>query len=389
MISVADALSLIFEHTAVGNISEISITDAYGYILAEDIHAPMNMPPFRQSAMDGYAFKHAANTEYKIVGEVQAGSGNNIGLKASEAVRIFTGARVPDDADTVVMQEHTFLNNKILNIDKIPIKQSNVRPIGEQIKKGELVLNQGTFLNEAALGFLAGLGIERIPFIEVPKVGVLVTGDELQELGKPLREGQIYESNGLTLQLALKRAGIENVTCRKVGDRLEQTIEAIAELLDNNDVILISGGISVGDYDFVREALAKNGVNEIFYKINQKPGKPLWYGTKDKKSVFALPGNPGSSLTCFYVYVWPTLRKIRGFKEYQNVLSSAVLKTAINNSFGKVLFQKATVVNGEATQLTGQASSMLKSFAICNALLIVPEDAHHLKIGDKIQYIPL
>lgn len=389
MIAVADALKFIDENTNLGPKIVKSLKKAFGHILVENVLSPMNMPPFRQSSMDGYALQCSDNDTYKVIGEVQAGRATNNPLQQGEAIRIFTGARVPDDADTVVIQEHTSCEADMLNIDKMPTAHSNIRPVGEQVQLGDLVLEEGILLNEAAIGFLAGLGIEEVSVYEPPKVGILVTGNELQQPGKPLTDGQIYESNAITLELALKRAGINQITVERVGDDLEETVIAIKKLLENCDLVLISGGISVGDYDFVQEALQKNGVQEVFYKVNQKPGKPLWFGKKGEKAVFGLPGNPGSSLTCFYVYVWPVLRKIRGVKSYQNEEKTAKLQTSIKNSFRKVLFLKATVVNGEASQLDGQASSMLKSFAICNALLIVPAEIEEMIPGGEINYIAL
>ena len=389
MIAVADALKLIDEHTGLGSKVKKSLAEAYAHILAENVLAPMNMPPFRQSAMDGYALRWSDKNTYEVIGEVQAGAAKNTALQNGKALRIFTGARVPEDADTVIMQEHTSHEADVLTINEMPAVHANIRPIGEQVQLGDLVLEEGTFLNEAALGFLAGLGFEEIPVYEPPKVGILVTGNELQQPGKPLADGQIYESNAITLQMALKRAGINQVIIERVGDNLEETVLTIEKLLEKSDLLLISGGISVGDYDFVQEALQKNGVQEVFYKVNQKPGKPLWFGKKGKKSIFALPGNPGSSLTCFYVYVWPALRKIRGKNVYQNEEKTARLQTPVRNPFGKVLFLKATVINGEARTLGGQASSMLKSFATCNALLIVPAEIEQIKSGGEINYIPL
>lgn len=389
MIAVADAITCIDEHTDRGRKIAKSLAEAFGHILAENVLSSMNMPPFRQSSMDGYALRWSVNNTYKVVGEVQAGTATNSPFQQGEAVRIFTGARVPDDADTVVIQEHTSREVDVLHINKMPAVHSNIRPVGEQVQLDDLVLEERTLLNEAAIGFLAGLGIEEVSVYEPPIVGILVTGNELQQPGKTLEKGQIYESNAITLQLALKRAGVDQVTVERVGDDLKETIIAIKKLLENSDLVLISGGISVGDYDFVQEALQKNDVQEVFYKVNQKPGKPLWFGKKGEKSVFALPGNPGSSLTCFYVYVWPVLRKIRGVKNYQNEEKTARLQTSIKNAFGKVLFLKATVSNGEARPLGGQASSMLKSFAICNALLIVPAENEEMNPGKEINYIAL
>ncbi|TCP25890.1 molybdopterin molybdochelatase [Tenacibaculum skagerrakense] len=389
MISVTKAIKLIENTSDKMPAKKKPIEKVLGAVLAEDIISPINMPPFKQSSMDGYAFIHSENTEFKIKGEVPAGSSENFEISVNKAIRIFTGSRIPNDADTVVMQEHTTRKGNQLIINKIPEKGANVRPIGNQIQKGEIALKKGTLLNEAAIGFLAGLGIPEVNVYKKPRVSILVTGNELQEVGNQLQEGQVYDSNSITLKLALKRLGINKVTTAKVKDTYKATYKAISKHLKKSDIILISGGISVGDYDFVQKALIDNDVNEIFYKVNQKPGKPLWFGSKENTKVFALPGNPASSLSCFYVYVLPLVRTSLGVENPYLPKSTAVATSDIKNIHGKTLFLKGNVENGEATLLDGQASSMLKSFAICNALLVVPDDVTLIKKGEIIEYIKL
>ena len=347
------------------------------------------MPPFRQSSMDGYAFKYSSETKFDLIGEVQAGVSEDKKLDAQEAVRIFTGARVPDDADTVVMQEHVRQKDGNIHIERLPKPFANVRDLGEQIKEGELALSKGTYLNEAAIGFLAGLGVQEVSVFNKPSVGVLITGNELQKAGKELEVGQIYDSNSVTLQLALNRFDIANVSVSFVKDTLDATKKAIQAQLDEHDVVLISGGISVGDYDFVKEALTANQVQEHFYKVNQKPGKPLWFGSKDEKQVFALPGNPASSLSCFYIYVVPALRKMMGYQNIHLARGEAITTSTISNPFQKTRFLKGIVQENAATPLTGQASSMLKSFAISNVLLEVPAHVERIEAGEAITYIDL
>ncbi len=387
MIPVSKALRHIDLNGTTPKTISKSIEKTAGLMLAEDVLSPINMPPFRQSSMDGYAIIHSDKSIFQVVGEVQAGSSENVSLNLGEAVRIFTGARVPDDADTVVMQEYTSRNGQDLEIEMLPRKNTNVRPLGEQIETGAIALKKGTYLNEAAVGFLTGLGVAKVTVYETPKVSVLITGNELQENGKPLEEGQVYDSNSITLKLALKRIGIKNTLISQVKDDLESTAKAIEEHLKKSDVIIISGGISVGDYDFVKKALIKNDVKEVFYKVNQKPGKPLWFGYKGETKIFALPGNPASSLSCFYVYVLPLLRAQMG--HFDNHLPRLKGKTTsdIKNIHSKTLFLKANVSDGKVSVLTGQASSMLKSFAMSNALLIVPADTEEIKEGEDITYI--
>lgn len=389
MISVSEAIQHIENYCIPSIIIEKPIEKTLNSVLAEDIVSPINMPPFKQSSMDGYAFIHAENESYKIIGEIQAGSSEDIPLKEGEAVRIFTGARVPNIADTVVMQEHTKTKDGFLFIEKLPSVSTNVRPLGEQIKVGEIALEKGTELNEAAIGFLVGLGISKVKVYKQPKVSILITGNELKQLGEELKEGEVYDSNSITLKLALQQIGIKKVRIVKIKDTFKATKKAVKKQLEKSDVVLISGGISVGDYDFVKKALEENEVKEVFYKVNQKPGKPLWFGYKDDTVVFALPGNPASSLSCFYMYVLPFIKAKLGHLEYHLPKLKAVVNEDVVNVYGKTLFLKGKVDNGIAEQLKGQASSMLKSFAISNSLLLLPEDKEIIKKGEEIMYVKL
>lgn len=390
MISVAEALHMIEQNVTVNTIVLTQLTHALGTVLAEDITSPIDMPPFRQSSMDGYAVIGSNSKTYKVIAEVQAGISEDVSLNAGEAVRIFTGARIPDNADTIIIQEHTQIKADKIFITK-PLQQFQyIRPIGEQLKKGEIALRKGMVLNEAGIGFLAGLGIASISTYQQPKVSILITGNELQKTGETLKEGQIYESNSITLLMALKRMGIEEVAIDFVKDDYCETVKVIGAHLKMADVILISGGISVGDYDFVKGALETNQVEEHFYKVNQKPGKPLWFGSKNKTSIFALPGNPASSLTCFYVYVAPAVRKMLGHKNFKTQKKQATTESRIENKFSKTLFLKGMIEdNVLARPLYGQESSMLKSFTEANALLIVPENIEVINKGETIHYIDL
>ena len=389
MISVSQAIEQIDKYCFTTKTATKRVQKTMGMVLAADVLSPIFMPPFRQSSMDGYAILHGGSEAYKVIGEVQAGNAENTPLKAGEAVRIFTGARVPDAADTVVMQEHVTREGDYITVDKMPNKNANVRPLGEQIATGDVALEKGTLLNEASIAFLAGLGIGRVAVYNAPKVSILVTGNELQQLGKKLKEGQVYESNSISLKLALNRIGVKKVKIYRVEDDLKSTTKAVEKCLKKSDLVLISGGISVGDYDFVKQALENNEVAEIFYKVNQRPGKPLWFGQKGNTKVYALPGNPASSLSCFYLYVLPLVKAQMGFANHHLLRLKAIATADIANPTGKTLFLKGNVEESQATLLTGQASSMLKSFAVSNALLVVPEDKEIIKKGEELTYIAL
>ena len=389
MISVSEAIQIIESVKTSLSKGKTDIDLSLNKVLAENIISPINMPPFKQSAMDGYAIKLTDSNTYKLVEESKAGDGKNIQLEEGQAARIFTGALVPDNADTVVIQEHVKRSNGTIVINKLPIRFSNVRPTGEQVKKGEIVLKKGQLLNAAAIGFLAGIGINKVFVYKTPKVTIIVTGNELQEPGKDLEVGKIYESNSIMLSSALKTIGITDITTLKTKDTFDATRSVIAKALLHSDVVLVSGGISVGDYDFVQEALKENGVEELFYKVNQKPGKPLWFGRKNDQFVFGLPGNPASALSCFYIYVTPLLKKISGAKDIhlQRVKANSI--SDYKNTTGKTLFLKGMLYNNIVEILHGQQSSMLHSFAKSNALVRIPNEVELVNKNDEVECIKL
>lgn len=389
MIQVEQALSIIAENSTKMPIQRMPVHKALGYILAEAVYSPINMPPFRQSAMDGYAFIHSERHQYDIISISQAGDHANIKLKENEAIRIFTGAFVPDNADTVVMQEHVMANEKSILITRMPDQFTNVRAKGEQIVKEDLVFDANTLITPAAIGFLACLGITEIEVYKKPKVAILVTGNELVKTGKKLPKGKIYESNSVMLQAGLETIGIKKTKVFKVKDNLKATKKALKDILKKYDVVLISGGISVGDYDFVKEALLANGVEELFYKINQKPGKPMFFGSKNETLVFALPGNPASSLTNFYVYVYPAIKNRMGFADTHLPKLVRKLNSDFRNTTGKTLFLKALYDETNVTILDGQSSAMLNTFAIANSLLIVPANVQSLKKEELVTLLPI
>lgn len=387
MISVFEALSIIDQHSEPLGSVLVPLRESVGMVLAEDIEAPISLPPFRQSAMDGYAFRHGFGDRLHVIGESKAGDNVDFLLKETDAIRIFTGSRVPDQADTVIMQEHVERQGDQIKLVKIPNPGTNVRPIGEQIKQGDMVLQKGTLINAAVIGFLAGLGLAEVLVIRKPKIAILVTGNELQEPGTLLKPGAVYESNRSMLQAALGSENVELVFDAHVRDDRESTFEAIREGLQA-DVLLISGGISVGDYDFVKESLEKNGVEEKFYKVNQKPGKPLWFGKKDETLVFALPGNPASSLTCFLIYALAAIRKMNGTSKIEIGLKKGILRGDYSNVYEKSLFLQCKESGGVLEIYPKQASSMLVSFTMSNAFLFVPNNVKEIRNGDEVMYIP-
>ena len=378
---VKDTISETLKHIV------LNVEDSTGYVLFEDIYSPINMPPFRQSAMDGYAVNINNESRYNLVGEVKAGDCHNPSLNKGEAVRIFTGAAVPDSANAVVMQEKVERNDGYILINSEIKISENIRPLAEQIKKGELALKKNTKITASGIGFLQSLGITKIKVFQKPTIGIIVTGNELIEPGEKLSHGQIYESNGAMLQSALLSLGYTKINQYKTEDDYKKTLTKIENALQNNDLVLISGGISVGDYDFVGKALLELGVEQLFYKVKQKPGKPLFFGKTNNTVVFALPGNPASALSCFYNYVYIALNQLCGDTNTELHRLKAKSHTSYAKKGDRAQFLKAFYKNGFVEILEGQASSMLNTFAIANAFVFVPEDLFEINKNDEVEVI--
>ena len=363
-------------------------TNLCGMTLAEDVTAPMALPPFSQSAMDGYAVRLHEEATYRVVGEVQAGADTVITLKAGEAVRIFTGAKIPDTADAVVMQEKVQrLGNTIRTITPINLGQS-IRKKGEQLTQGDLVFSKGILLNPPALGLLQSLGIEKVEVFQKPEVSIVVTGDELVPPGHPLASGQVYESNSLVLIAALQQMGCHKPKLFYAKDNREATDAVLANALEA-DLVLISGGISVGDYDFVNQSLAGMKVEELFYKVRQKPGKPLFFGKKRSTHVFALPGNPASTLSCFYVYVVPLIHRLMGRSSPGLTQKKLKLAHPFENKLGRALFLKGIVTDSQVTVIDELNSASLQSFAACHALVYIDAATKKCEKGAVVETLLL
>ncbi|WP_299314611.1 gephyrin-like molybdotransferase Glp [uncultured Aquimarina sp.] len=389
MISVSTALSIISKISYTPNPKTIPLKNANGLLLGENIISQINMPPFRQSAMDGYALLLHDENSYQIIGEVKAGDADNYSLEPGQGVRIFTGARVPDNANTVVIQEKVNRSENTITLDSEIHANQNIRAVGEQIRKGATALTKGTKLTPAGIGFLAGLGITNVEIYTPPRVSIITTGNELITPGEKLKEGKIYESNSIQLETVLQQLHIKQITNYVVHDEYKSTKETIQQAIDNNDLVLISGGISVGDYDFVKEALSELHTEELFYKIKQKPGKPLFFGTNNKTMIFALPGNPASSLTCFYIYVLPIIQKMMGADTIGLKRTTKLITQDFIKKGDRAQFLKAKVSGETVEILEGQSSAMLYTYAIANALVYIPEHVDSIEKGNEAETILL
>ena len=387
MISVQEAKRIIDENIYSLEIVSLQLSNASGLVLAEDVYATMDIPAFPQSSMDGYAISFDGwkkHIRLKIVGEVAAGSKESFNLAPENAVRIFTGAAVPPGADTVIMQEKTTIENGELIIEDESLQQrAAVRPKGSEIKAGELALEKENMLSPAAIGFLTGIGNTEVKVYPNPSISIIITGNELQEPGKPLQHGQVYESNSFTLKAVLEQLQLDNVHILYVNDKPEATTATLKEALDKSDIVLLTGGISVGDYDFVLQATNECGVKKLFHKVKQRPGKPLYFGKRESKLVFGLPGNPSSVLTCFYQYVIPAIEKLTKRK-----ISLKQIKIPLGRSFqkntGLTHFLKGYHNGKSAMPLDAQESYRLNSFAKANCLIEIPEQTTSLNEGELV-----
>jgi molybdopterin molybdotransferase len=388
MISVDEAKKIIQGNIVALQSLQMPLQQAAGKILAEDVYSTVDIPAFPQSSMDGYAFSFSQWQEHKkliINGEIAAGSEAEILLAEGKAVRIFTGAPVPPGADTVVMQEKVIVQDSTLIIQDEAIKQgTNVRPKGSEMKAGELALEKGCLLSPAAIGFLAGIGITTIKVFPNPSISIIITGKELQQAGQPLQYGQVYESNSFTLSSVLHQLHMGDVKIFRADDDLEILTGILQQALQQSDVVLLTGGISAGEYDFVLQAAANCGVTKLFHKIKQRPGKPLFFGKKGNKIIFGLPGNPSSVLTCFYEYVLSALAILT-----KQQLNLQAVNVPIEKSFSKTNtlthFLKG-FYNGETVSvLDAQESYRLSSFAKANCLVKINEEVTQCAAGEMVE----
>lgn len=391
MISTSNAISLVNSSTTPLESTNTILSEALGKILSIDAIAQIDLPPFSQSAMDGYAIKFGNGDQFEVIGEIKAGDdASSIVLEKGQAIKIFTGAMCPSSADLVCRIEDIKEDGNTITIFKMPKAGANIRLQGEQIKRGDQGLNKGNELNPAAIGFLANLGIEEVKVYNQPKINIVSTGNELvpPSISKVLAPGKIFESNGIMLQMAIQERGFSCTSPTHLVDSYKEVFEGLKAKLELSDVLIVSGGISVGDYDFVGKALIELGVKQVFYKVNQKPGKPIFFGTKEDKLIFALPGNPAAALTCFYLYVLPALNKLagKGFKELPRSIGK--LTSSIERPNTREQFLKASNKNGEVTILEGQSSAMLRTFSTANALAYLPAETTK-NIGDPIEIIAL
>jgi molybdopterin molybdotransferase len=396
MISVDEALARIEEAArAAGPLSAeaVPLREAAGRVLRETIHADRDLPPFTRSAMDGYALRSAdvarAPVELEVVEEVPAGSTPRARIGPGQCSRIMTGAMIPAGADAVQMVEKTEPAGarSVRILESVPAGQ-HVRRAGEDLRAGSVVLAEGALLEAAGIGLLASCGCATVRVSRRPRVTILPTGDELVPAGQEPGPGRIRESNGVTLEALSAACGAVPHVRPIVPDRLGDLREAVGAALREADVVLLSGGVSMGDYDLVGAALREEGCQALFTRVAIQPGKPLWFGTAGPERrvlVFGLPGNPVSTVVDFLVFARPALRLVSGATAWRNRLASARLAAPLRRPAGRRAYLPAALreTGGglEVDLLPSMGSADMVSLARADALAIVPEAGGEFPAG--------
>lgn len=399
MIDVQEARRIILSAVRQQAAEECELPEACGRVLAQDVISPIPLPPFNNSSMDGYALRSSDVTAASeanpiclaLSGEMAAGDSApdhlQQVLQPMHAIQIFTGALVPAGADAVIRQEDVVAAENTITLHR-PVKlNENIRFQGEEVKPGDIVLQAGIMLPPAGVGVLASIGVKTVFVYARPRVGILVTGSEIVSDAGELLPGKIFDSNSYTLAAALQLMNIPVCYQQTCIDEREALRSAIIEGLEATDILLVTGGVSVGKFDYVKELSAEAGIEELFWRVKQKPGKPLFFGASAdrKKLFFGLPGNPASVLVSFYEYVRPALLTGMGVEEPFLPVFKATLVNDYSKAPGLTHFLKGNyTADGAVEIMGGQGSHMMSSFARANCLLVLSEAVIELKKGDMV-----
>lgn len=390
MIPFESAVELVLKHTDKLNVVKMPILGALNSICAVNIISPTDIPIFTNSAMDGYAVHRKDIKDLPatmpVFSLIKAGDYLKKKVLKCHVVKIMTGAPLPAYTDTVVPVEFTELleDNKVL-IKKIGDKGHHVRLAGEDFKKGEVIIKKGTLLKAAEIGLLATIGITHIEIYRHPQIAIISTGNELVEINEPLKPGKIRNSNSYLLAAAVMTYGGIPLMQGIAGDTEEAIMTAIVNS-ESADIIITTGGVSMGDYDLVLSSLQKLGFEQIFYKVAMKPGKPTLFGRLGTKLFFGLPGNPASSLMTFEEFVHPAIRKMRGFEKFTRPIKKAILTTKCKSDKERIHFLRAFTELKDnkyyTTPLKSQGAADLLVFSQANSIIISREEK---QAGEEVE----
>jgi molybdopterin molybdotransferase len=393
LLSLEEALTRMLERVTPLGPEPVALRAAAGRVLAEDARAVVDLPPFSSSAMDGFAVRSEDTPgRLPVVARIPAGRPAPRELAAGEAMGIATGGVVPAGADSVIPLEHVVDHDNEVEIPESAVHGDNVRLRGGDVVKGEVVVPRGTRLRAAQIGALAAAGLEGALVARRPSVAVLATGTELRSPGEPLGPGEIYEANGALLAAALASAGADVEMMPAVADD-ESSHRAALERGLAADVLVTSGGVSVGPHDLVRRILGELGVEEVFWGVAVKPGKPLAFGVRGSTLIFGLPGNPVSSLVGAEVFVGPALLALQGAKAPGPAFLEGRLGASVRRNAHRDEFVRARSVGSEDGVLLepvrGQESHMIARAALADAIVLVPRGEGELAAGESVRYLTL
>ncbi|MBA3735817.1 MAG: molybdopterin molybdotransferase MoeA [Actinobacteria bacterium] len=393
LISLEEALARILERVRPLNAEPVALADAARRVIAEDARSFVDLPPFASSAMDGFAVRSCDTPgRLHVVARIAAGVPASRSLEPGEAMGIATGGVVPDGADAVIPIEYVVEYDNEVEIEQPVGQGDNVRPRGSDVSADDVVVSRGARLGPAQIGALAAAGLEHVSASRRPRVAVLATGTELRRPGEPLGPGEVYEANGVLLATAFASAGAEVQTLPTVADDATSHRRAL-ELGLEADVLVTSGGVSVGPHDLVRGLLSELGVEEVFWGVAVKPGKPLAFGVRGPTLVFGLPGNPVSSLVGAEVFVRPALLALQGANVPGPVYSAGSLASGLRRNTRRDEFVRARTVSSAAgvvlEPIVGQESHMIARAATADALVLAPRGEGELSAGEMVRYLPL
>ena len=388
MISYEEAIQKVREALPMPRIESRALEEVFGYVLAKDIQSEVNDPPFDKTAVDGYALGEAdysEGSEFKVVSSIGAGDLSSIDLGPGQCARIFTGAMVPQGTVTVVMQEEVDgLNSDVIRLTKDQSRARHIRWKGEQIKVGDIALSKGKSLNPGTLGLLSGLGITKVEVYSKPKIGIMITGNEFAQTKAELEKGKIFDSNKLLLEGLLNQRGIQS-ELRFCPDDPEELQATFNELSQKHNVVIVTGGVSVGDHDHTPKIIEKAGFQIQFHKVAQKPGKPVLFAKRETDLCFGLPGNPLSVFVCFQLYVVPALRRAMGYNE-EHQTKAKILHDHENKSIRRE-FALCRLNSSGVQIMRDRSSHMLKGLVDANALCLLEPKQSYI-MGDSMNVIP-
>jgi molybdopterin molybdotransferase len=393
LLTVEEALQLVLEHAHPLQAEQVPLDEAPGRVLAEDARSVVDLPPFPSSAMDGFAVR-TADTPGRLRVELRAAAGRPVhrAIEAGEAIGIATGAVVPDGADAVVLIENVTESDGVVEIPVHVPAGDNIRPTGGDVNAGSTVVAAGTRLGAAQTAALAAAGVATVVCARRPRVAVIVTGTELRPPGAELHAGEIYESNGPMLEVVLAAAGGTVTRLAPVADDLDAHRQAFSQALDA-DVVVSSGGVSVGPHDLVRAIGAELGVEEVFWGVAMRPGKPLSFATRGDTLLFGLPGNPVSSLVGATLFVAPALLARQGANDVGPRWQGGVLGESVRRNPHRDDFTRArSSITAEGVTLmpiVGQESHMIVRAAAADALVHVPRGEGTVEPGSAVRYVSL